>query len=268
VLLHGLLDSSDGWSALCQELTGPFVAFDVPGFGYSDAPSRGVIADYARDIAEGLDILGIEHFTLVGHSLGGAIAAAVAELRPAQVQALTLLAPAGFGRIYLAEAASMPGARALIDAALPRVLSSRIIVTAGYVTMVTNGRWPDRELVERVTTRGRHLRNGTREAIRAIGAAGTSRRAFHRRRVAYSGPVTAVWGDCDRLVPLSHQGGVRTAFPQARIHVWNGMGHHPIRERLNDLVALIADAASADRPPQRRAGKRVAASNLSLAEAA
>src|SRR4030088_2632338 len=119
VLLHGLLDSSDGWSTLCQELTGPFVAFDIPGFGYSDAPSRGVIADYARDIAEGLDILGVEHFTLVGHSLGGAIAAAVAELRPAQVQALILLAPAGFGRIYLAEAASMPGTRALIDAALP-----------------------------------------------------------------------------------------------------------------------------------------------------
>jgi pimeloyl-ACP methyl ester carboxylesterase len=247
VLLHGLLDSSEGWSALCQELPCRFVAFDLPGFGHSDAPSQGAIAAYARDVAEGLQILGVDRFTLVGHSLGGAIATAVAELMPSSVSALILLAPIGFGRIHLAEAASMPGVRTLVRAMLPWALSSRIIVTASYVTMVTNGRLPGNELVERVTTRGRHLVKGTREAVRAIGAAGKSQEAFHRRRVGYSGPVTAVWGDCDRLVPLSHQAGVRKAFPQARIHVWRGMGHHPIRERLNDLVALIAGAAAPER---------------------
>jgi pimeloyl-ACP methyl ester carboxylesterase len=268
VLLHGMLDSSDGWSTLCDELAGPFVAFDVPGFGYSDAPSRGAIADYARDIAEGLEILGVEHFTLVGHSLGGAIAAAVAELMPAQVEALILVAPAGFGRIYLAEVASMPGMRTLVQAALPRVLSSRIIVTAGYVTMVSNGRLPHRELVERVNTRGPHLGKGTREAIRAIGAAGNSPEGFHRRRMDYSGPVTAVWGDCDRLVPSSHQAGVRTAFPQARIHVWHGMGHHPMRERLSDLVGLIADAAALHRPQHGLGDEGLPATRPPLADAA
>jgi pimeloyl-ACP methyl ester carboxylesterase len=179
-----------------------------------------------------------------------------------------LLAPAGFGRIYLAEAASMPGVRTLVQAALPRVLSSRIIVNAAYVTMVTNGRLPQPELVDRVTTLGRHLGKGTREALRAIGAAGNSPQAFHRRRAGYSGPVTAVWGDCDRLVPLSHQAGVRTAFPQARIHVWPGMGHHPIRERLNDLVALIGDAGAPDHRHLKLVDERVAASKPTVADAA
>lgn len=255
VLLHGLLDSSEGWSALCQELSSPLVAFDLPGFGHSDAPSGAAIGDYARDVAEGVKALGIERFTLVGHSLGGAIATAVAELMPASVDALILLAPVGFGRIHLAEAASLPGVDTLARGILPWALSSRMIITASYLTMVTNGRLPAPELVDRVTTHGRHLVKGTRMAVRAIAAAGRSADAFHRRRVSYRGPVTAVWGDRDRLVPLSHEAGVRSAFPQARVHVWHGMGHHPIHERQEDLVALIADAAAV-RAPGNAAGPR------------
>lgn len=41
------------------------------------------------------------------------------------------------------------------------------------------------------------------------------------------------------MVPSSHADGVRTAFPQARIEIWGGMAHHPIRERFDDLRTLI-----------------------------
>jgi pimeloyl-ACP methyl ester carboxylesterase len=244
VLLHGMLDSSEGWSALCQELDSPFVAFDLPGFGHSDARSGGAIVDYAYDVAEGLEILGVERFTLVGHSMGGAVAAALAELMPDSVEALVLLAPVGFGRVHLAELASAPGVDALVRAVLPWALASRTIVTACYLTMVSNGRFPRPDLVERVTTRGRQLVPGTREAVRAMAAAGRSQAAFYRRRMGYGGPVTAIWGDRDRLVPPSHEAGLRTAFPQARIELWRGMGHHPIHERLHELVALIGAAAA------------------------
>src|SRR5664279_1010396 len=80
VLLHGLLDCAEGWNGLCSRLSGRRVAFDLAGFGNSDAPERGSIAGYARDVAEGLDALGIKRFTLIGHSLGGAVATALAEM--------------------------------------------------------------------------------------------------------------------------------------------------------------------------------------------
>jgi pimeloyl-ACP methyl ester carboxylesterase len=242
VLLHGLLDSSEGWSRLCERLSGERVAFDLPGFGHSDPPSRGSIAGYARDVAEGLEMLDVNRVTLVGHSLGGAVAAALAELLPDRVAALVLLAPAAFGRIHLVEAVSIPGVRKLVEGALPVLLSSRLAVTAGYVTMVTNGKSPEPALVERVTSRGRSLVDGVREGTRSLSEAGRSPNAFQRRRVRYDGPVHAVWGDRDRLVPLSHRHGVRAAFPQARIHVWAGMGHHPLRERTDDLIELVQKA--------------------------
>ena len=205
-------------------------------------------------------MLGVTRFTLVGHSLGGAVATALAELMPERVNALVLLAPAGFGRIGLAEAASIPGVRSVVQAALPLALSSRLIVTASYVTMVSSGDQPERAVIERVTARGRGLVAGAREGTRAIVDAGRSRQAFHRRRVRYDGPVYAVWGDRDRLVPPSHREGVRVAFPHAQIDVWRGMGHDAPRERRDQLgelfeVAQAAGRRSAVAPARRRAAR-------------
>jgi pimeloyl-ACP methyl ester carboxylesterase len=245
VLLHGLLDSSEGWTRLSEGFTCKRIAFDLPGFGYSDSPSRGSILGYARDIAEGLKLLGVTRFTLVGHSLGGAVAAALAELMPDSVCGLVLLAPAGFGRIHLAEAVSIRGVSGLAAAALRVTLSSRLAVAAAYATIVTNGKLPERELVDRLTSRGGGLADGARHATRALAEAGLAPDAFHRRRVQYDGPVYTVWGDRDRLVPLSHTDGVRVAFPHACIDVWTGMGHHPARERTKDLTAVVARAATA-----------------------
>src|SRR5947209_455733 len=183
VLLHGLLDSSEGWASLCERMSCTRIAIDLPGFGYSDAPSRGSIAGYAQDVADALAALRIDRFTLAGHSLGGAVATALAELVPEKVAGLVLLAPAGFGRIHLAEAVSMPGVRSVVQAGLPFALSSRTAVTLAYLAMVTNGRRPDPELVARVTGRGGRLIPGAREGIRAVVEAGRSERAFPLRRV-------------------------------------------------------------------------------------
>jgi pimeloyl-ACP methyl ester carboxylesterase len=244
VLLHGLLDSSEGWNHLA-DLPCERIAFDLPGFGHSDAPARGSLAGYARDIAAGLERLGIERFNLVGHSLGGGVATALAEMMPERVGAVVLLAPVGFGRVPLAEAASLPGIRTLVRGAMPLAFSSRLAITAAYLAMVSNGLAPERAIVDRVADRGGKLAPGVREGTRATADAGRAKDAFHRRVVAYDGPVFAIWGDHDRLVPVSHAKGVRAALPQAHVDVWSGMGHHPIRERFEDLIATIARAAGA-----------------------
>jgi len=241
VLLHGLLDSSEEWNHLA-ELQCERIAFDLPGFGHSDPPPRGSLDGYARDIAAGLEMLGVEHFNLVGHSLGGGIAATLAEMLPGRVGSLVLLAPVGFGRIPLAEAVSLPGVRSLVRTVLPLALSSRFAVTGAYVAMVTNGMLPEPEMVDRIAGRGGRLVAGAREGTRAAADAGRSRAAFHRRRIAYDGPVFAIWGNQDRLVPASHREGVLASLPQAHVAVWSGMGHHPIRERFEDLIATIERA--------------------------
>jgi pimeloyl-ACP methyl ester carboxylesterase len=132
----------------------------------------------------------------------------------------------------------------LAAVALRVTLSNRLAVTAVYAAMVSNGRWPEREIVDRLTSHGGRLVEGGREATRALVEASRAPDAFHRRRLRYGGPVYAIWGDRDRLVPASHSNGVRTAFPHARIAVWKRMGHLPARDRMEDLITVITRAAA------------------------
>ncbi len=88
VLLHGLLDSGAGWDKLARAVPYRCLAIDLPGFGDSDPPLRPRFSAYADAIVEGLGAIGVSSLTLVGHSLGGGVATAVAERIPHDVGAL------------------------------------------------------------------------------------------------------------------------------------------------------------------------------------
>lgn len=259
VLLHGLLDDSEGWARLAADTHRPCIAIDLPGFGGSSVPTRPRISAYAEDVCAGLGRLGIDDCTLVGHSLGGAVATAVAE-RCSAVQSLVLCAPAGFGSIRLAEAIALPGVRDVARLALPLGLVNPLVVTGAYTTFVAHHRLPSRDLVERLRRRAWHSGPGVRAAVLAIAAAGRSERGFCHRRVAFDGPVAALWGEHDALVSTDHAAAVKRALPQARIEVWRGMGHHPQRERPHELNQFIERQAWRARgEASRRAALRRAA---------
>ncbi|MEA2426684.1 MAG: hypothetical protein QOF37_312 [Thermoleophilaceae bacterium] len=242
VLLHGLLDSSEGWHEVATHSERPFYAIDLPGFGGSTCPPYERVASYARDVGLALDELGLDRFVLVGHSFGGAVATALCEQRPDQVAALLLIAPAGYGRIALAEICSRPGIRQLIEAGLPLTLANPVAMSAVYSLWVANGRRPDQALLDCCRRDAFRVVGGARQALRTIVRCGIDKRAFFRRRVSYDGPVVALWGDRDRLVPVRHADRVLTTFPQADVQVWEGMGHHPQRERVRPFSALVERA--------------------------
>jgi 2-hydroxy-6-oxonona-2,4-dienedioate hydrolase len=77
VLLHGLFGSCRYWSFLVDYLSPTYdvVSLDLPGFGDSSTvPVPKNVAGYGAVVFEFLQSLGIESFSVLGHSLGGAIA--------------------------------------------------------------------------------------------------------------------------------------------------------------------------------------------------
>jgi pyruvate dehydrogenase E2 component (dihydrolipoamide acetyltransferase) len=256
VLLHGLLDDSEGWLRLATDTPRPCIAVDLPGFGGSDLPRMPRIGSYAADVVAGLRALEIAECTLVGHSLGGAVAAAVCS-RTDAVASLTLLAPAGFGRIRLSEAMTLPGVIHVAERALPLALLNPLVCTAAYSTFVAHGRLPSRDLVDRLRRRAWHSGPGVRAAVEAIAHAGRDPRGFLHRPIEFDGPVAALWGASDALVSRAHIRALRAALPQAHVEVWEGMGHHPQRERPHQLARFIeVHAARAEPPPKRRRAPR------------
>jgi pimeloyl-ACP methyl ester carboxylesterase len=96
VLVHGLCESLRAWDKLVPELVDDFriVRLDLYGFGDSPAPQppfHYAIEDQARGVALTLAAAGVERATLVGHSLGGAVAVAAAEHQPELVRSLVLI---------------------------------------------------------------------------------------------------------------------------------------------------------------------------------
>jgi pimeloyl-ACP methyl ester carboxylesterase len=116
------------------------------------------------------------------------------------------------------------------------------------MAVVGNGHLPDSELVARLRKNAHRWAPGAQCANEAVTASGLSRRAFYRRQVDYDGPVTALWGDRDRLVPDAHRDGVVTAFPHAQVSVWKKMGHHPQYQRPSELAQFIEAACGRARP--------------------
>lgn len=258
VLLHGLLDDSEGWTRLAADTPRPCIAIDLPGFGGSDLPRMPRIASYANDVVAGLRELEVDRCTLVGHSLGGAVAAAVAS-RSESVAALTLLAPAGFGRIRLSEAVTLPGVIHVAERALPLALLNPLVCAAAYSTFVAHGRLPSKDLVDRLRRRAWHSGPGVRAAVEAIAHAGRDPRGFTNRPIEFDGPVAALWGENDALVSRAHIPALQAALPQAHVEVWDGMGHHPQRERPHQLARFIEVHAARAVRKRRRVVKRRAA---------
>jgi pimeloyl-ACP methyl ester carboxylesterase len=101
LFLHGLGASIYTWRknlAPVESAGFRVVAFDNRGFGFSDKPAAGYSnADYARLVVALMDSLKLPDAVLVGHSMGGAIAAEVALTYPKRVRGLVLIDAAGLG---------------------------------------------------------------------------------------------------------------------------------------------------------------------------
>jgi 4,5:9,10-diseco-3-hydroxy-5,9,17-trioxoandrosta-1(10),2-diene-4-oate hydrolase len=119
VFLHGSGNGACGYSNFNGNY--PFLAKngyraivpDLIGFGYSDKPAdvEYPLSFFVECVKQTLDTLGVQKFTVVGNSLGGAVALGLALAHPQSVERLVLMAPGGLNDLpdYLA----MPGMQAM-----------------------------------------------------------------------------------------------------------------------------------------------------------
>lgn len=94
VLIHGSGVSARAWTEQLRGLPPALrvVALDLPGHGESDPVGASSVEAYADVVGEFLDALDLGPVFLAGHSLGGAVALALAARRSHTVEGLVLLA--------------------------------------------------------------------------------------------------------------------------------------------------------------------------------
>ena len=233
LLVHGYGGDRNSWLFLQEPLAARYrvYALDLPGHGTSAKDvgegSLSVLADAVTGV---LDALGAERAHLVGHSMGGAVALAVAARDPARIASLTLIAPSGFGPEINAGYL-----RGFADAQTRRELKAVIGQLFDDESLVT------RQLVDDLLAYKRL--DGVDEALHALadtlldGEAQRGDSAASLAAIGGAAPVTVIWGRADRIIPAAQAEAVAGAVR----HLIDGAGHMPHMERPAEVQAAIEE---------------------------
>jgi pimeloyl-ACP methyl ester carboxylesterase len=264
LMIHGIGDSSQSWlpvmSALAEHHT--VIAPDLLGHGDSAAPRADYsVAAYANGMRDLLDVLGVDRATVVGHSLGGGVAAQFAYQYPERCERLVLVATGGVGPEVnpALRLGSLPFAElALLPLHLPVVrLLGRVTFRTLQVTGTDIGRDADAlvRLFEALPDGG--ARGAFSRTLRSVvdwrGQVVTLR---DRAYLSADVPVLLVWGAHDAVIPVAHAELAAAALPQARVEIFDEAGHFPHHhdpERFNRLlVDFVATTEPAVHDPEQR----------------
>ena len=206
LLLHGFGADLNTWMftqpALAEGRRA--IALDLPGHGGSSKDVGAGDAESLTDAVEGaLGALGIERGHLVGHSMGGAVAALLALRRPELVSSLTLIASAGLG----------PEVNASFIDRFVRVARRREAVEILNL-LVHDPALVSRTMVEDVL-RYKRL-DGVEAALAKIAeawfAGGRQSLDLTGRIADLAMPVQVIWGREDRIIPVAHAEALAIAF--------------------------------------------------------
>jgi pyruvate dehydrogenase E2 component (dihydrolipoamide acetyltransferase) len=238
VFVHGYGGDKNSWLFVQEPIAADRVtyALDLPGHGASSKDvGDGTIQSLARVLIGFLDALGIGRAHLVGHSMGAAVAtaAAVDPAAEGRVASLTLISPVGFGPEinagYLRGFAEAESRREL----KPHLLD--LFADPGLV---------NRQLIDDLLKYKRL--DGVDQALRTLVAGlvegDKSAVDVTAEAARFGGPVVAVWGREDKIVPASNADGVGGS---ATVHVVDGAGHMAHMEKPHAVVAAIREALGA-----------------------
>ncbi|MEX2648909.1 MAG: acetoin dehydrogenase dihydrolipoyllysine-residue acetyltransferase subunit [Alphaproteobacteria bacterium] len=229
VLVHGFGGDLNAWlfnqPALAER--GRTIALDLPGHGQSSGDvGEGTVAALSGTLLGFMDSLGLGAAHLVGHSLGGAIALAVAVAQPGRVRSLTLIASAGLGPEINAS---------FIDGFLAAERRKDMTVVLG--TLFADPALVTRQMVDDVLKAKRI--DGAQAALARIAGAcfPAGRQALDLRPslADLAVPVQVIWGSSDAVIPAAHADGLPASVTVLRLQA----GHMPHMEKAAEVTRAI-----------------------------
>lgn len=236
VLLHGYSASIEWWEKVAPQLARDrrVVAIDLVGHGGSEAPSepRQFQADgQATAVRNALTALGIRHAVLVGHSMGGSVASALAQQYPDVVERVVVSdTPAADTLVsmpLLGKMVCWPVLGPAMDhfRQVPAITEGSL--QTGFAADYPVPRFAYRSL-ERLTYRGVCDSKGGLPASVADTLTGLDK------------PVLVVWGETDVLTPTDPN---VTRYLAAGLspRIIAGSGHSPMVEKPDEFLSAIGE---------------------------
>jgi pimeloyl-ACP methyl ester carboxylesterase len=236
VLLHGFDASLRWWQPSVPVLARSHrvIRIDLLGHGGSAKPRTGYsMPEQARLVDGVLRMLGVRRAVLAGHSMGAAVAIALAESDPARVAGLVVLdEPARPGQDILPITARL-GFYPLIGPALRRLSPDSLIYDAFKAGFAPGFRYP-RWVVQDY----RRMTYSSYESSAEAEADYVKSQWLDRRLAALRKPVLVLFGTRERIARPGAWRAYR-AVPGVRIRLIAGAGHSPMFEKPGPTARAI-----------------------------
>jgi pimeloyl-ACP methyl ester carboxylesterase len=238
ILLHGWSAFKELWwsTLLALEPCARALAPDMPGHGGS--PLQGSISMnlIATRIAQFCAARGLEHITLVGHSMGGNIALELALARPDLVERLVLVDPAvqpaempPYTRSYLDRTFGWAALRTSMAFARQLRLVGQFVPHAHHGGIVLPA-------LRRVSYLPRHDAAALRALLDNLFASPIGPRLGELHM-----PTLVISGEFDPLVPPALSRRVAEAIHGAHYKIVRRAAHNPMDERPREFNAILLD---------------------------
>jgi 2-hydroxymuconate-semialdehyde hydrolase len=239
ILIHGLGASTFTFQRVFPELARRFrvVALDLKGFGFSDRPEGDyTLTAQAHLVRQLMDRLGIERASVLGHSMGGAVAMRLALAYPERVERLILASSASdleLGR-------RIWGA-ALLGRLLPLVAPFTLHNRRFRELSLKSGFYDSDHCTEQVIE-GYMLPGRVHGHLRALGDTMAHwGRDLPLRPDRIIHPTLVLWGEADRWLPPSRGERLHRLIAGSRLEVVSGGGHLFLQEQPESSLRLIED---------------------------
>jgi pimeloyl-ACP methyl ester carboxylesterase len=235
VLIHGFGADLNGWRPVVGRLSGDLAAFalDLPGHGLSPLAGEISIEAMADAVENALGEEEVHEAHFIGHSLGGAVAIALAARRGTLARSLTLIAPAGLG----------PDINGDFLAGFLRAQSEASL--SPWMRLLASDEAALGSAMVKTTLRQRRD-NGVAAAQSALAAAlfpdGVQAFSLRESLGRYGGPAKVIFGLEDRIIPASHARGLPGTVG---VHLFAGVGHMPHFEARSEVALLIGESFAA-----------------------
>ncbi len=236
LFIHGLGSSADRWLDIPNFLSENLhtIALDLPGFGESDKPEtmnytienfRDTIIDFINKIS-----INNDKTSIVGHSLGGYIAAEVAIKKKNLVEKLVLIDSSGM----------LEKPTPLLEEYLKVAMSpTKYKVRKVFEQMVANPTRIPSKLIEDFIVRI-NLPNAKNSFKSTLENSANTQIGFERLRQIDTIPTLIIWGIKDKVIPPEHSALFRECIKNSHIEIINDAGHAPFAEKPDKVCELLS----------------------------
>ncbi len=231
LLIHGFGGDLDNWLFNIDALatSAKVYALDLPGHGQSTKQLAGAdLSGLATAVLAFMDTVGVESAHLVGHSVGGGVAATMAFDAPDRVLSLSLISSAGLGREINSQ---------YIDGFVNSV--SRRELKPVLINLFADSKLVSRSLIDDLLKYKRI--DGVQGALESLSAAlfadGEQKTILTEKISSLDVKTLVVWGAVDEIIPASHA----QSLENADVQVIQGAGHMVQMEQASQVNDLIKE---------------------------